>query len=829
MKFTIVYLFLAVFAAVSTAQVVEVTLSGGSGSPLTITTTEDITFTGVTPGVTQYGFYLVGASAGNTTESTSPHSGTISWNGTGDDSGTGTMGALGLGGHELTNVFMLWLENGNAPTTTETMTLTAGSRTSTGNVDADVVVGTGHYQIFMTGFLGYTISDAGTQPQPLTYVDAAADFIITTDQGTPAVLDAGDVVSWQPVSGAAVTGLVFGTNAFTSVQAAVDAVDEGGTVRVAAGTYDEGAEIVISKTMTLEGEGNELTSLSGGGDGDFATVDPSAHRVVYLPTGSLIEEAPHITIRELSIVNGEVAGLGGGILSYFWNSLTMENCTVSGNIASEDGGGVCFYAFGQTAIITDCTFEGNKSMGNGGGLCVYSSPILMVQRSTFYNNDAVGEFDSSGGGIWVREGYATIINSTVSANTATTYGGGIYFQPDNGFYSQFEGLESYLTTGGLNSTTIVKNSAGVEGGGLYGLGLTGWNTQLLIVGNNAPIDPDASRGVVDSIIGFEAAGVDTLEEIIEPLADNGGATLTHKLVWGSNAIDTYTGSFWYMIFNVPSIPTDQRGRPRQFGHYNIGHNVIQADHGAVEYNELEIASSVPANGSTVDTTPSTISMTFNATMGLTYSNLSQVVLKSSGGDVIPCTVTAVDDTITITPDAPLPMADIYSVEINDLVATHETGVTYGPEDSSVMTFAVGANSLLDWRVLHGLAFDGADDFENPSGDGVSNLLKYAFNLAPSAGDLQTSNPSVLIPDGVAGLPLIETIEGPQLSITYVRRKTSSFPGISYQPYTGDDLFGLAPLSQSSATVTSIDDNWERVTLVDPATSESRFGRIEVTE
>ncbi len=142
-----------------------------------------------------------------------------------------------------------------------------------------------------------------------------------------------------------------------------------------------------------------------------------------------------------------------------------------------------------------------------------------------------------------------------------------------------------------------------------------------------------------------------------------------------------------------------------------------------------------------------------------------------------------------------------------------------------------ATALYQWRVLHGLATDGSEDDGNPSGDGVANLLKYAFNMAPDAGDLLESDVSILPNGGTAGLPAITTNATPQLVIQFVRRKAATNPGVTYTVQVCSDLSNPAdwsPLDLSGATVESLDGTWERVTATDPTSGPRRFGRVGVT-
>ena len=86
------------------------------------------------------------------------------------------------------------------------------------------------------------------------YVDNAADFVITSNVGDPG-LSAGDTVTFNPgagsAHGSAIAGLTFGTNAFSSIQAAVDASTAGDEIRVGPGTFAE--SVTVNKQLTLLG------------------------------------------------------------------------------------------------------------------------------------------------------------------------------------------------------------------------------------------------------------------------------------------------------------------------------------------------------------------------------------------------------------------------------------------------------------------------------------------------------------------------------------------------------------------------------------------------
>ena len=154
----------------------------------------------------------------------------------------------------------------------------------------------------------------------------------------------------------------------------------------------------------------------------------------------------------------------------------------------------------------------------------------------------------------------------------------------------------------------------------------------------------------------------------------------------------------------------------------------------------------------------------------------------------------------------------------------------GPGSDLVVTGAyelLPASPLASWRTLHGLAADGSQDFANPSGDGISNFLKFAFHLAPIAGDLLTPATSpILPPGGNRGLPRIETTPT-GWRLEYIRRKT----GLTYQPEFSTNL-GTASWSNvdGARQLTDIDPTWERVveTIPFPPGAPPSFLRIRVT-
>ena len=88
---------------------------------------------------------------------------------------------------------------------------------------------------------------------------------------------------------------------------------------------------------------------------------------------------------------------------------------------------------------------------------------------------------------------------------------------------------------------------------------------------------------------------------------------------------------------------------------------------------------------------------------------------------------------------------------------------------------------------------------------------------------------MLDPEGDAGLPMITVDNTGKLQITYLRRKASSNPGISYSVEFSDAIVAWARNFDATETVTSLDATFERVTVTNSLPSHSkRFSRVKIT-
>ncbi len=332
-------------------------------------------------------------------------------------------------------------------------------------------------------------------------------------------------------------------------QAMLDAEANPGFDRIeftAAGTINlQSAVPTITESIFIAGPGASQITVRR----DDAA---PAFRIFNIAAGSYIA-----TIRDITISNG-LADFGGGISTD--TDLVVQQCVISDNTATVNGGGIDMSPLLSYASIESCTFVGNTAGSTGGALHYTggSNPPLccegLVTSSTITGNRA-----PFGAGIAVSafSGLNALLRVENSTITENLDGGG--------------GIRSLVSSGQARvtlSNTIVSGNEGAElvtsGGGTFVT--EGFN--LLEVNQGVEgVFPAGSPNANDDQVGSAASPLDPL---LLPLASNGGPTPTHALGWGSPAIDNgQCNSF-----------ADQRNQPRTLD--GDGDGMSATDIGAFE-------------------------------------------------------------------------------------------------------------------------------------------------------------------------------------------------------------------------------------------------------
>src|SRR6266404_5368504 len=278
-------------------------------------------------------------------------------------------------------------------------------------------------------------------------------------------------------------------------------------------------ELLISKNIAISGPGaNLLTVARAQGVSNF--------RIFH------ITPSHTVTVQGLTITNGSPgAGFGGGILND-GGTLSVINCTLSGNHSPLSGGAIDNFAGESSATLTveSSTLTGNLADDYGGGIAnLVSGPnnaTLTINNSTLSANTGLaggGIVNLSGGG----SALMTVSNTTFSGNVAQ-FGGGIG-NARTSFGAAIVDIGNTIFKSGASGENILNNSGSVISRG-YSLS-----------------DDDAG--------GFLTGPGDQIntDPLLGPLQDNGGPTFTHALLPSSLAIDAGDPNF------TPPPFFDQRG------------------------------------------------------------------------------------------------------------------------------------------------------------------------------------------------------------------------------------------------------------------------------
>jgi len=250
-------------------------------------------------------------------------------------------------------------------------------------------------------------------------------------------------------------------------------------------------------------------------------------------------------------------GSGGGIYNSHRGTLVILNSVVSGNTAEVTGGG---FDNGGSLTITRSTVSGNTAGdGVGGGILNSTAGQLAIHSSLVSGNSA-----RRGGGIY-NSAAMTMVNSTVSNNSANDEGGGILseqFGPPDFLIASLTMIGNTVAdndapTGAAvclthPDATVLRNL--VEGDCANdgsALGSSGYNIE-------SPGDTCGFGQATDQV------GVSADDLKLGPLQNNGGPTETHALLPGSIAIDQTPAEDCVDADGQP-LTTDQRGEPRPAG------------------------------------------------------------------------------------------------------------------------------------------------------------------------------------------------------------------------------------------------------------------------
>ena len=406
--------------------------------------------------------------------------------------------------------------------------------------------------------------------------------------------------------------------------------------------------------------------------------------------GGLFLGQGNMTLTNMT-VSGNQAGRAGGGLSVSSTNLTLNDSRIIDNsVVGDFGGGVISGGGGLflrgEVTINNTTISGNSTdLGSRGGGIATAFTNLAVHNSTVSGNSSTG--NAEGGGIHLSDDSdAALIHSTVADNTAVSGADGIHIAPP----SQFS----------LDNSLIVQSGAGE----------TACSTQASSHSNTLATDSSCT-----------GTGTALADIALQPLADNGGPTLTHAL--GPNSVAIQAAGDCVSDFG---ITTDQRGFQRP------GVDSSACDIGAFEFQNLFTVSGTVSglagsglvlqnNGEDDLAIASDGSFTFAGSL-TNGSNFNVEVLDYPIEPLQSCSLANATGTID-------------GADVTDVAVECETGFTVG----GTVTGLKLPGLVLDLNGGSMLLFDVDNDyaFPRPLPDGAE--YQVTVELAPNAHDCQTAN------------------------------------------------------------------------------------------
>lgn len=279
-------------------------------------------------------------------------------------------------------------------------------------------------------------------------------------------------------------------------------------------------QLEIRSSITINGPGADLLTLSAGGASRVISEEDSGQRI--------------ITLRDLTLADGLApASGGGGALFSNGGNITLERVLMRNNSSQRNNGSTIVVAFG-TLNMKDCAMVDNLGTGLG-ALHLQDSQANIVNTTISSNQTRAISFFSA---FDSPADVLSLTNVTVSRNALA----GMDIVANAGTMD-FDYQNTVFADNG--STNIA-----ARGNALAGLVITS-------LGNNLLDDSPAG----DAAHSAAAGDLRNTDPLLAPLADYGGATFTMRPLPDSPALDA-----GLCFADDPLVPeSDQRGVARPQG------------------------------------------------------------------------------------------------------------------------------------------------------------------------------------------------------------------------------------------------------------------------
>ena len=202
------------------------------------------------------------------------------------------------------------------------------------------------------------------------------------------------------------------------IQDAIDVVDDGMTVLVCPGHYDEDLVLDEREITVMSTDGADDTFIDGSGDGSVVTI-----------------RGGDVVLIGFTI-SGGLAENGGGIVATD-AEISVSECVIEDNVATGFGGGV--YTQSTRGDLSGNTLEDNLAYEGGGAyiwgtFTVQGNEIVENHCTSLNESEDYHGADGGGGGLFAR-GKVDILDNTIARNVSEVNGAGVYTLDASGTFS----------------------------------------------------------------------------------------------------------------------------------------------------------------------------------------------------------------------------------------------------------------------------------------------------------------------------------------------------------------------------------------------------------
>jgi len=237
--------------------------------------------------------------------------------------------------------------------------------------------------------------------------------------------------------------LADGTGECATIQDAIDSTEDGGSIQLGDGTYQE----------TVNVSGTYLSITGNVDDPSMVVIDANYEgRAFYFDNA----EGGISELSGMTIINGR--GAPGGAIYVYTAALTVSDCVFYNHDSTNAGGAINFYNLTGDSLIETSRFYSNNGVYGGAIAASYlgDSGGLTIANNLFHDNTAT----EGGGAVYAGlQAYPVIYNNTFAYNTADTDGGGVYIYEDNSALSIKNNI--------FYDNEANDDNASHDGGGLY--------------------------------------------------------------------------------------------------------------------------------------------------------------------------------------------------------------------------------------------------------------------------------------------------------------------------------------------------------------------------